>query len=87
MSLKKNLFKPLLPIVKNAFEPVKNKLNPDKTNASYLLGVDGLVTIGHGSSKQEAIKNGIKYTNNSVQKDFIGKFSETLNELWIIFQI
>jgi len=86
-SLKKNLFKPLLPLVKNAFEPVKNKLNPDKTNASYLLGVDGLVTIGHGSSKQEAIKNGIKYTNNSVQKDFIGKFSETLNELWIIFQI
>ena len=80
-SLKKNLFKPLLPIVKNAFEPVKDKLNPDKTNASYLLGVDGLVTIGHGSSKQEAIKNGIKYTNNSVQKDFIGKFSETLNEL------
>tara|TARA_B100000900_G_scaffold213734_1_gene181056 strand:- start:696 stop:1667 length:972 start_codon:yes stop_codon:yes gene_type:complete len=80
-SLKKNLFKPLLPIVKNALEPVKNKLNPDKTNASYLLGVDGLVTIGHGSSKQEAIKNGIKYTNNSVQKDFIGKFSETLNEL------
>ena len=80
-SLKKNLFKPLLPIVKNAFEPVKDKLNPDKTNASYLLGVDGLVTIGHGSSKQEAIKNGIKYTNNSVQKDFIGKFSETLNKL------
>tara|TARA_B100001113_G_scaffold240916_1_gene198119 strand:+ start:389 stop:1360 length:972 start_codon:yes stop_codon:yes gene_type:complete len=80
-SLKKNLFKPLLPMVKNALEPVKNKLNPDKTNASYLLGVDGLVTIGHGSSKQEAIKNGIKYTNNSVQKDFIGKFSETLNEL------
>ena len=80
-SLSKNLFKPLLPIVKNAFKPVKDKLNPDKTNASYLLGVDGLVTIGHGSSKQEAIKNGIKYTNNSIQKDFIGKFSETLNEL------
>ncbi len=80
-SLKKNLFKPLLPLVKNAFKPVKDKLNPDKTNASYLLGVGGLVTIGHGSSKKEAIKNGIKYTNNSVQKDFIGKFSETLNEL------
>ena len=80
-SLRKNLFKPLLPLVKKAFEPVKDKLDPDKTNASYLLGVDGLVTIGHGSSKQEAIKNGIKYTSNSVQKDFIGKFSETLNEL------
>ena len=71
----------MLPIVKNAFKPVKDKLNPDKTNASYLLGVDGLVTIGHGSSKQEAIKNGIKYTSSSIQKDFIGKFSETLKEL------
>ena len=49
-ALKDNLFKPLLIPVKNAMKPAGDKLNPDKTNASYLLGVNGLVTIGHGSS-------------------------------------
>ena len=80
-SLKQNLFKPFLPSVKKALKPVKDQLNPDKTNASYLLGVDGLVTIGHGSSKQEAIMNGIQYTNESIRKDFIGKFSDAIKEL------
>ena len=58
-------------------------MNPDKTNASYLLGVNGLVTIGHGSSKQEAIMNGIKYTNESVNKGIIGKYSDAIKELWV----
>ena len=80
-SLKQNLFKPFLPSVKKALKPVKDQLNPDKTNASYLLGVDGLVTIGHGSSKQEAIMNGIQYTNESINKDFIGKFSDAIKQL------
>ena len=41
----------------------------------------GQVTIGHGSSKQEAIMNGIQYTNESIKKDFIGKFSDAIKEL------
>ena len=43
-----------LPSVKKALKPVKDQLNPDKTNASYLLGVDGLVTMAmvHLSRKQ-----------------------------------
>ena len=44
-SLKKNLFKPLLKPVKNALSPVKKLLNPNSTNGSYLLGVNGLSLI------------------------------------------
>ena len=81
-SLKNKLFKPLLIPVKNAMKPAKEKLDPDKTNASYLLGVSGLVTIGHGSSSAEAVKNGILYTHRSAKKGFINKFSNTISELW-----
>ncbi len=78
-SLKENLFKPLLIPVKNAMKPAKDKLNPDKTNASYLLGVNGLVTIGHGSSSAEAVKNAIIYTSQSAKKGFIKNFSNTIS--------
>jgi len=80
-SLKDNLFKPLLIPVKNAMRPARDKLNPDKTNASYLLGVNGLVTIGHGSSSAEAIKNGILYTNKSLDSGFMHNFTNTISEL------
>lgn len=80
-SLVENLFKPLLSPVKKALSPVKDRLNPDKTNASYLLGVNGIVSIGHGSSNEEAVMNGIIYTFNSLQKEFISKFAEAIKEL------
>jgi len=81
-ALKDKLFKPLLIPVKNAMKPAKDKLDPDKTNASYLLGVNGLVTIGHGSSTAEGVKNAIIYTNTSAEKGFINKFTNTISELW-----
>ena len=80
-ALKEKLFKPLLIPVKNAMKPAKDKLDPDKTNASYLLGINGLVTIGHGSSTAEGVKNAIIYTNTSAEKGFINKFTNTISEL------
>ena len=73
-SLKENLFKPLL-------VPVKSMLNPNSTNGSYLLGVNGLVIIGHGSSNSEAIKNALLFTSRAVEKRFINKFTEVSSEL------
>tara|TARA_B100001250_G_scaffold132579_1_gene113229 strand:+ start:57 stop:1028 length:972 start_codon:yes stop_codon:yes gene_type:complete len=80
-ALKDKLFKPLLIPVKNAMKPARDKLNPDKTNASYLLGVNGLVTIGHGSSTAEGVKNAILYTSRSAERGFINNFANTIDEL------
>ena len=82
-SLKENLFKPLLIPVKNAISTVKIMLNPNSTNGSYLLGVNGLVIIGHGSSNSEAIKNALLFTSRAVEKRFINKFTEVSSELWM----
>lgn len=80
-SFLENLFKPMLLPVNKALKPVKDRLDPDKTNGAYLLGVNGIVTIAHGSSSAEAVMNSIIFSNKTVDSGFISKFSETVAEL------
>ncbi|MDF1756147.1 MAG: phosphate acyltransferase PlsX [Verrucomicrobiales bacterium] len=47
-------------LAKNAFRSAKDKGNPDVFGGSPLLGVNGVVIIGHGSSSATAIKNAIR---------------------------
>tara|TARA_B100000902_G_C27305365_1_gene915127 strand:- start:1944 stop:2915 length:972 start_codon:yes stop_codon:yes gene_type:complete len=76
-----NLFKPLLLPVNKALKPVKDRLDPDKTNGAYLLGVNGVVTIAHGSSTSEAVMNSIIFSHKTVETGFITKFANTISEL------
>ena len=80
-SFLENLFKPMLLPVNKALKPVKDRLDPDKTNGAYLLGVNGIVTIAHGSSSAEAVMNSIIFSNKTVESGFILKFAETVSEL------
>ena len=80
-SLKGNLFKPLLLPVNKALQPVRDRLDPDKTNGAYLLGVNGIVTIAHGASSSEAVMNSIIFSSKTVEKGFISKFAETISEI------
>ena len=80
-SFLENLFKPMLLPVNKALKPVKDRLDPDKTNGAYLLGVNGIVTIAHGSSSAEAVMNSIIFSNKTVESGFITKFAETVAEL------
>ena len=80
-SFLENLFKPMLLPVNKALKPVKDRLDPDKTNGAYLLGVNGIVTIAHGSSSAEAVMNSIIFSNKTVESGFISKFAETVAEL------
>jgi len=45
---------------KGAFERVKKRVDYTEHGGAPLLGVDGIVIIGHGSSDAKAIKNGIR---------------------------
>ena len=76
-----HLFKPLLLPVNKALKPVKDRLDPDKTNGAYLLGVNGVVTIAHGSSSAEAVMNSIIFSNKTVESGFISKCTDTISEL------
>jgi fatty acid/phospholipid biosynthesis enzyme len=46
-----------------------------------LLGVNGVVTIAHGSSSAEAVMNSIIFSKKTVESGFISKFTDTISEL------
>jgi glycerol-3-phosphate acyltransferase PlsX len=53
-------------LIKPALAGIKKMLDPSEEGAAPLLGVNGLVFIGHGRSDSYAIKNAIRLANNSV---------------------
>jgi glycerol-3-phosphate acyltransferase PlsX len=42
-------------------------LDPSETGAAPLLGVDGLVFVGHGRSDMKALENAIRVTREAVE--------------------
>lgn len=70
-ALDKKLFKPLHYLVNNAMKTVKDKFSAEVQNGAFLLGVNGPVTIAHGSSTPTAIKNAILYTSNNLNDTFL----------------
>ncbi|MBE0685711.1 MAG: phosphate acyltransferase PlsX, partial [Anaerolineaceae bacterium] len=58
-------------LVKPAFNRIKTMMDPSQVGAARLLGVNGLVFIGHGRSNSLAIFNGIKAAQNDVELNLI----------------
>lgn len=58
-------------LVKPALGKVKQMLDPDDVGAAPLLGVNGLVFIGHGRSNSTAIKNAIRVAKEAVEADVL----------------
>jgi glycerol-3-phosphate acyltransferase PlsX len=53
-------------LAKPAFDALKIRLDPSEFGGGVLLGVDGVVIIGHGRSDAKAIKNAIRVAKETV---------------------
>lgn len=58
-------------LVKPAFNRIKTMMDPNEVGAARLLGVNGLVFIGHGRSNATTIFNGIKAAQTDVESNLI----------------
>ncbi len=67
-------------LAKPAFGKIKQMLDPSETGAAPLLGIDGLVFVGHGRSDSRAILNGIRVAREAVQADLLSKLHNTIQE-------
>ena len=67
-------------LVKPALGTVKAMLDPSDVGAAPLLGVDGLVFIGHGSSDANAIKNAIRVAKEAVESDVLASMREAVEK-------
>jgi len=65
-------------LLKKSFSGIKKKLDYSEYGGAPLLGVDGVVIIGHGRSNDRAIKNAIRVAREEVERKFNEKISEAI---------
>jgi glycerol-3-phosphate acyltransferase PlsX len=58
---------------------LRARLNPDTYGGAYLLGLNGLVVIAHGSSSRTAIANAIRLAARGVEHRVVERLQERLS--------
>jgi glycerol-3-phosphate acyltransferase PlsX len=61
-----------------AFSPVGKRLDYENTGGAYLLGVNGVVVIAHGSSGRIAIANALGMARDALARDLVGEMKRRL---------
>ena len=67
-------------LVKPALTQIKKLLDPSEEGAAPLLGVNGLVFIGHGRSDAFAIKNAVRVARNAVDAKVLDAMKSAIEE-------
>jgi len=67
-------------LVKPALGAIKKLLDPSEEGAAPLLGVNGLVFIGHGRSDAVAIKNAVRVARNAVEAKVLDAIKSAIEE-------
>lgn len=65
-------------LAKPAFNKVRKMLDPNETGSAPLLGLDGLVFIGHGRSDAKAIVSAIEQAVNAVESNLLEKLKNSI---------
>lgn len=67
-------------LVKPALGSIKKLLDPSEQGAAVLLGVNGLVLIGHGRSDAAAIKSAIRLAKDAADADVVNVIRAAIEE-------
>ena len=68
-------------LIKASLKPMVKKLDPNTVGATPLLGVDGLVFIGHGSSNADAVQGGIRTAVSMVESGILQEMQNLIAEM------
>ena len=67
-------------LARPAFSVIRKMLDPAEVGAAPLLGVDGLVFIGHGRSDAYALVNAIRVARQAVKADLLTAIRDAIEE-------
>ncbi len=67
-------------LAKPSLTKIRELLNPDEYGAAPLLGVNGLVFIGHGRSNAHALVSAIKAARTAVEADLLGSVQMAIQQ-------
>jgi glycerol-3-phosphate acyltransferase PlsX len=63
---------------KPAFGNIKKLMDPGEVGAAPLLGIDGLVFVGHGRSDAHALVNAIRVARQAVKSDLLTALKDSI---------
>jgi glycerol-3-phosphate acyltransferase PlsX len=67
-------------LAKPAFANIKKMMDPGETGAAPLLGIDGLVFIGHGRSDAFALVNGIRVARQAIEANLLSAIRAAIEQ-------
>jgi glycerol-3-phosphate acyltransferase PlsX len=67
-------------LVKPALGSIKKLLDPSEQGAAILLGINGLVLIGHGRSDALAIKSAIRLAKNAAEANVVNAMRSAIED-------
>jgi glycerol-3-phosphate acyltransferase PlsX len=65
-------------LIRPALGRVRSRLDDSETGGAVLLGLSGIVVVGHGRSKANAVRNAIRVAKEAVEKDIPGKIAASV---------
>jgi glycerol-3-phosphate acyltransferase PlsX len=65
-------------LARPAFRSIRKMLDPAETGAAPLLGIKGLVFVGHGRSDARALVNAVRVTRQAVEHDLLKALQEAI---------
>ena len=67
-------------LVRPTLRKIKKLLDPEEEGAAPLLGVNGLVFIGHGRSNEIAIMNAVRLANKAVETGVLASIRTAIEQ-------
>lgn len=67
-------------LIRSSFSRVKKLIDPSEVGAAPLLGINGLVFVGHGRSNARAITNAIGIARQAVRVDLLSEMKLAIEE-------
>jgi phosphate acyltransferase len=67
-------------LARPAFGSIKKMMDPAEVGAAPLLGIDGLVFVGHGRSNAHAMTNAIRVAHHAVQANLLEELRHQIQE-------
>jgi glycerol-3-phosphate acyltransferase PlsX len=68
-------------LARPAFSRIRQQLNPDEIGGAPLLGLNGVVIVGHGRSNATAVKHAIIQAHQMVENDVVSAITEGINNI------
>jgi len=67
-------------LARPAFKAIKKMMDPAETGAAPMLGIDGLVFVGHGRSDARAMVSALRVAHQSVQADLLNSLRTAIQD-------